>query len=583
MIPQSFIEQLTLSCDIEDIISSYVNIKRLGRNSKALCPFHSEKTPSFVVYPETQSFFCFGCGAGGDVINFTMRAENLDYIESIRFLANRVGMAVPDEGMDDSQTKLKQTILNINRETARFFHMCLKQPLGEFGYQYFKERQLTDQTITTFGLGYAPDSWNSLTDYLRGKGFKDDEMVAAAVAVRGKNGGCYDQFRNRVMFPIIDLRGNVIAFGGRVLDDSKPKYLNSADTMVFKKSRNLFALNFAKNQIKDKIILAEGYMDVIAINSAGFKNVVATLGTALTEEQARLMSKYAKQVVISYDSDEAGQKATHRAINLLSEAGLTTRVLKMEGAKDPDEYIKKFGAKRFEMLIDGATDVIEHELSVLKEKLDLKTSEGKIEYVKKSVSILADIKNPLEREVHASEVARETGSMVNTILSQIQNLVKQRYKIKEKREWRDIEQNKVIQKDKINPQKKNNIKEALAEESIIAFLFRHPDCIPVCLKRMNSEQFVTDFNKRVFETMLEMYQTQRDITLSALSQTFSHEEIAAISGVLARNSNIQNNVDTLNEYINVLIEYASKMKKEDIITVDLDEIEQYRLKLKAKK
>lgn len=583
MIPHSFIEQLVSNCDIEDIISSYVNIKKTGRNSKALCPFHSEKTPSFVVYGDTQSYFCFGCGAGGDVISFIMQAENLEYVEAIKFLASRVGMTVPEDGIDDSKSQLKQKILEINKETARFFNSCLKQPIGQKGYQYLKNRQLSDKIITTFGLGFAPDSWDSLIIHLRNKGFTDEEMISACVVVKNKNGGIYDQFRNRVMFPIIDLRGNVIAFGGRVLDDSKPKYLNSADTLVFKKTRNLYSLNFAKNYINEKVILAEGYMDVIAIYSAGFKNVVATLGTALTEEQSRLISKYAKEVVIAYDSDEAGQKATRRAINLLSEASLTSKVLKMEGAKDPDEYIKKYSAKRFEMLIDGATDVIDHELNVLKEKFDLKTSEGKIQYLKKAVLILADIKNPLEREVYASNVARETGSMVDTILSQVQNVNKQRYKIKEKREWRDIEQNKALIKDKINPQKKTNLKEALAEEYIIAFLFRHPDYIPVCLNKMNIDNFVTDFNKRIFNALINLYEQQLDISLSALVKSFSHEEISAISGVLARNSNIYNNVDTINEYINVLKEYSQKLKKEDIITADEDELEKYRLKLKAKK
>lgn len=583
LIPQAFVQQLVASCDIEDIISSYVNIKRMGKNAKAVCPFHSEKTASFVVYNDTQSFFCFGCGAGGDVISFIMRAENLDYVEAIRFLANRMGMTVPDGAMEDTQSQLKQQVLKINRETARFFHMCLKQPIGESGYVYLKKRGLSDQTITAYGLGFAPDSWNSLTQYLKKKGFKEEEMIAAAVAVKGRNGGCYDQFRNRVMFPIIDLRGNVIAFGGRVLDDSKPKYLNSPDTLLFKKSRNLFSLNFAKNEIKEKIILAEGYMDVIAIYSAGFKNVVATLGTALTEEQARLMAKYAKQVVIAYDSDEAGQKATHRAINLLSEAGLSARVLKMEGAKDPDEYIKKFGTKRFELLIDGATDVIEHELSRLKEKVDLHTAEGKIEYLKQAVNILADVKNPLEREVYAATVARDTGSMLDTILTQAQTLSKKKYYANQKKEWRDIEQNRSVYRDKTNPEKAKYLKQAMAEECIIAFLFKHPDCISVCVQQVSPQQFVTSFNRRIFEAMIDLNEQGLEITISLVGKDFSHEEIGAISGILARNSNISNEVDTLKEYVNVLLEYNQKPKKEELASAAPDDIEQYRLKLKAKK
>ncbi len=583
MISQSFIQQLVANCDIQEIMSTYMNIKRLGRNSKALCPFHSEKTPSLVVYDDTQSFFCFGCGAGGDVISFIMRAENLDYIEAIRFLANRVGMTVPEDDIDDQQTRLKQTVLKINRETARFFNMCLKQPIGKQGYDYLKNRQLSDKIITTYGLGYAPDSWDSLSNYLKSKGFKQEEMIAAAVVVKGKNGGCYDQFRNRVMFPIIDLRGNVIAFGGRVLDDSKPKYLNSSDTLVFKKSRNLFSLNFAKNEIKGRVILAEGYMDVISIYAAGIKNVVATLGTALTEEQARLMAKYANQVVIAYDSDEAGQKATHRAINLLSDVGISTRVLKMDGAKDPDEYIKKFGSKRFEMLIDGATDVIEHELSRIKEKVDINTSEGKIEYLKRAVNILSEVKNPLEREVYASTVARETGSMVDTILSQAQGLIKKKYAAREKREWQDIEQNKSVMRDKINPQKKDNLREAISEEFILTFLFKYPDCLDNVLKRITPDNFVTDFNKRVFNSIISKINERGDISISSIMNEFSHEEISSISGILARNSDILNDLDKLNAYIDALLSFSEKLNKQEILSASDNEMREYAQKLRAKK
>jgi len=385
------------------------------------------------------------------------------------------------------------------------------------------------------------------------------------------------------MFPIIDLRGNVIAFGGRVLDDSKPKYLNSSDTLVFKKSRNLFSLNFAKNEIKGRVILAEGYMDVISIYAAGIKNVVATLGTALTEEQSRLMAKYANQVVIAYDSDEAGQKATHRAINLLSDVGISTRVLKMDGAKDPDEYIKKFGSKRFEMLIDGATDVIEHELSRIKEKVDINTSEGKIEYLKRAVNILSEVKNPLEREVYASTVARETGSMVDTILSQAQGLIKKKYAAREKREWQYIEQNKSVMRDKINPQKKDNLREAISEEFILTFLFKYPDCLDNVLKRITPDNFVTDFNKRVFNAIISKINERGDISISSIMNEFSHEEISSISGILARNSDILNDLDKLNAYIDALLSFSEKLNKQEILSASDNEMREYAQKLRAKK
>lgn len=582
MISRNFITQLVSQCDIEDIMSSYIVIKKRGRNSKALCPFHSEKTPSFTVYPESQSFYCFGCGAGGDVISFIMRAENLDYVEAIKFLAKRVGMQVPDDG-DDRLSLMKSKILDINKQTALFFHKCLYQSFGKKGLDYFKNRGLSDKTITTYGLGYAPDSWNSLYNHLKGKGFSDEELYSSAVVAKSKSGRLYDQFRNRVMFPIIDLRGNVIAFGGRVLDDSKPKYLNSSDTLIFKKSRNLFSLNFAKSEVKEKLILAEGYMDVIAIYAAGFKNVVATLGTALTEEQSRLISKYAKEVVIAYDSDGPGQAATMRAINLLSDVGVSTKVLQMQGAKDPDEYIKKFGAKRFEILIDGASNVIEHDLKELKLKCDMDTAEGKINYLKRAINILSSVKNPLEREVYGSIVASDCGTTSDTVKSQTNALIKKKYNAKQKKSWRDIEINKEMAKDRINPQKIQNIKEAIAEEGIIAFLFNNPDFFEYVQSKISLEDFVTDFNRQVLSSLIELNQQNGDITISSLVPLFSQEQISSISAIIAKNNDKPNTKEILDDYIDILIKHKNKIQLSDVKFTDPSDIEKYRQKLKSKK
>lgn len=582
MISRTFIQQLISQCDIEDILSSYIVIKKAGRNSKSLCPFHSEKTPSFVVYPDSQSFYCFGCGAGGDVISFIMRAENLEYVEAIRFLAKRVGLQVPDDG-DDMTSVIRAKILQINKETALFFHKCLKMPFGEEGYEYLKNRGLSEQVITAYGLGYAPNSWDSLYKHLKAQGFSDEEMYSAAVVGKGKGGHYYDQFRNRVIFPIIDLRGNVIAFGGRVLDDSKPKYLNSPDTLVFKKSRNLFSLNFAKSEAHDKLILAEGYMDVISIYAAGFKNVVATLGTALTEEQSRLMSKYAKEVVIAYDSDGPGQAATMRAINLLSEAGVATKVLHMEGAKDPDEYIKKFGAKRFEILIDGASNIIEHELNALNEKCDIKTTDGKIDYIKRAINILAGVKNPLEREIYGSIVAEKSGTTTDTVKAQVEALIKKKYYVNEKKAWRDIELNKTMSKDRINPQKVQNIKEAVAEEGIIAFLLKNPDFYKYVHSKISADDFVTDFNKKVFTQMLTLNAENAEITISALVPTFSQEQIGSIGAIIAKNSENPNTKEFLDAYIDILIRHKDRIKPSEIKTTESSELELYRQRLKEKK
>ncbi|MBR4889149.1 MAG: DNA primase, partial [Clostridia bacterium] len=312
-LPDSFLQELKARSDITDVISGYVTLKRRGRNHVGLCPFHNEKSPSFNIYPENGSFYCFGCGVGGDVITFIRRIENLDYMEAVRFLAQRAGLTVPENSVDDSMAQLRRRVLEVNRETARFFHTTLMSPEGKPGLDYFTRRGLSPATIRHFGLGYAPESRFALVNHLRSKGFTKDEMVQANVAFLSRNGNPVDRFTARAMFPIIDLRGNVVAFGGRILTNEKPKYINTSDTPVYHKSSGLFAMNFAKNENSDTLILAEGYMDVIALHQAGFRTAIASLGTALTGEQARIIARYAKEAVICYDSDEAGQKAASRA------------------------------------------------------------------------------------------------------------------------------------------------------------------------------------------------------------------------------------------------------------------------------
>ena len=369
--PDSFLQELKLRSDITEIASSYVNLKRHGRNMVGLCPFHGEKTPSFNIYTENGSFYCFGCGAGGDVITFIMKIENLDYVEAVKFLAQRAGMEMPENTYDDSLSKLRMRIYEANREAARFFHATLLSQRGQSGLNYLRGRALSDRTIRHFGLGFADDDWNSLCNHLKNKGFSEYEIYSANLAFKRKNGnGIYDRFVNRVMFPIIDLRGNVIAFGGRIMTDEKPKYLNTSDTPVFKKSENLFSLNNAKSSGTRTLILCEGYMDVIALNQAGFTNAVATLGTALTNEQAVLMKRYADEVIICYDADGAGQKATARAIQILRNAGLPIKILTVPSGKDPDEFIRSKGDNgpaAFKLLIEKCGNDIEYRLMKYKE------------------------------------------------------------------------------------------------------------------------------------------------------------------------------------------------------------------------
>ena len=552
-IPKSFIETLRMSCDIESIVSSYVKLKRSGRNETGLCPFHSEKTPSMVVYNDTQSFYCFGCGAGGDVISFIMRIENLGYVEAVKFLAQRVGLEVPDDGVEDHASKMKPIILEMNRLAARFYHGVLRSPEGRPGQEYFSGRRLTPQTIVKYGLGYAPNTWNTLRDYLRSKGFRDEQMYEAGLLNKGKSGSYYDAFRNRVMFPIVDLRKNVIGFGGRVLDDSKPKYLNTNDTLVFKKSRNLFSLNFAKNKIENgRLILAEGYMDVIAVNQAGFENVVATLGTALTPEQARLMAGYAKEVVIAYDSDGPGRKATDRAVGLLEEAGITCRILKMSGAKDPDEYIKTFGAQRFELLLDDAGNVTAYQLSLIRARCDLDTPEGKSQYLTEGVKYLATLRNPVEREVYAGELANETGILRETVLTNLEQAVKRNYRKEKKKEWEDIESQKDLYGDRVNPQRAANFGASRAEEGILAYLFRNPGDLGRLLEKIDENAFVTDFNRELFRIMKEKLQNNNGVALSDFTGELSPEQLARLTAIV--NQEIPTAASALDDYVRALLE-----------------------------
>ena len=402
----SFLQELKMKTDIEDVISTYVTLKRRGATLVGLCPFHNEKTPSFTVYPATQSFYCFGCGAGGDAITFLKKIENLDYLDAVKTLAQRAGLQMPQEGFDDSLSKRRRRILEMNREAARFYHSVLLSPEGKVGYDYYIGRALSAATINHFGLGFAPNQWDALLKHMRAKGYQPAELVDAGLARKGQK-GYYDNFRNRVMTPIIDVRGNVIAFGGRVLDDSKPKYINTGDTLVYKKTNELFALNFAKDSKEDALILCEGYMDVIAMHQAGFTNAVASLGTAFTSQHAMLIKRYTDQVILTYDSDGAGVKAALRAIPILKEVGISCKVLNMKPYKDPDEFIKNMGAEAFQERIDQAQNSFLFEIEVLKRDYNLEDPEQKTNFYNAVARKLLEFPEALERDNYTQAVARE--------------------------------------------------------------------------------------------------------------------------------------------------------------------------------
>ncbi len=500
-LPEQFMQELKMRSDITDIVSSYVNLRRAGRNMVGLCPFHGEKTPSFNVYPENGSFYCFGCGVGGDVITFVRKIENLDYMEAVRFLAERAGMQVPESHVDDGLGRLKGRLLEINRETARFYHSVLMSRDGEPGLEYLRRRALSLKTIRHFGLGYSPGSRFALVDHLKKKGYGEEELIQANVAFRGRRGGAVDRFAGRVMFPIIDLRGNVIAFGGRILTDEKPKYLNTSDTLVFHKSNSLFALNFAKNENAEQLILAEGYMDVIALHQAGFRTAVATLGTALTSEQARIMAKYAREAVVCYDADEAGQKATARAIPLLREAGLNVKVLTVPNGKDPDEFIRSWGDQgyaRFRQLLDSTGNDVEYRLQKIRQSCNLETAEGRVQYLTGAAEVLSTLDSRIEQEVYAGRLAEEIGIDKFAIQQQISKNAAKRRRQREQKSFQAFQQQRTGARDTVNPEKAAHLRAATAEESLIGALCRFPEFGGLAAEKLPPEKMVTSFNRRVY-------------------------------------------------------------------------------------
>ncbi|MBQ6816375.1 MAG: DNA primase [Clostridia bacterium] len=528
-IPDDVLLEIKYKNDIESIISPYVTLKRAGRNLKGLCPFHNEKTPSFTVYPENGSFYCFGCGAGGDIFTFTRLIENLDYIEAVRLLAERSGVNIPEGDYDNSIFNLKKKIYEINKEAARFYHAYLMSENGKWALDYLLGRGLTIQTIKHFGLGAAPSGWTTLTDYLTKKGYSVFELEQANISSKSsKTGKYFDRFRGRVMFPVIDIRGNVIAFSGRANPAEKDaaKYINSADTPVYKKSRNLFGINFAKNNCAERIILVEGNMDVISLHQAGFDNTVAPLGTAFTEEQAKLLSRYTKEIVVTLDSDTAGQKAVMRALETMKNSGMPIRVLVLPECKDPDEYIKKNGAARFKMLLDGAVSEIEYRLLRAADDIDLNEDNAKIKYLKKAAEILANT-DSITSDFYASKLSEKYGVSKSTIVSEISRLRTKNFKTEQKKEIKQVINPKISQKE-VNPERRLNVKAAAAEENLISVLMQHPDLYNEIDKLIKPEDMVTTLNREVFAAISELIKNNNMVDISLLGERFTPEQIGYI-------------------------------------------------------
>ncbi len=553
--PASFLDELTERSDIVDVVSDYVQLKQKGSNLFGICPFHSEKTASFSVSPEKQIYHCFGCGAGGGVINFIMQAENLDFPDAVRFLASRAGMTVPEDDNGEASRR-RGRLLELNREAARYFHRCLMEEPGFAAREYLKARGITEKTVKTFGLGFAPDSWDGLLKSV--KGYEKSEFLDAGLVVKNNTGGVYDRFRGRVMFPIIDIRGNVIGFGGRVLDSSQPKYLNSPETSVFNKSRNLFALNLAKKTKSRQIILAEGYMDVISLHQAGFDSAVASLGTSLTDPQARLIAKYGSEAVIAYDMDEAGRTAANRAINILEKTGIAVRVLSINGAKDPDEFIKKFGADAFRLRLERSDNHIEYLLHNISVKYNLADDEQRVAYLKEASSLLASFSNPVERAVYAAKIAQAGGVAPDVVEKEAELVAKRRARSAKSRETRRILTPAANAQPKAKELRYSNIRSAKAEEGIIGILLEDDSFYPYVAQRLNEDSFSSEIFRKTFTEIGKLRSTGIKVSLALLSQSLESSEIEHLGRILIERVGETDTEKALSDYIYIVNSEAGK-------------------------
>ena len=526
--PPSFIDELVARNPIEEVVGRYVTLKRSGGNMFGLCPFHGEKTASFSVAPEKGIYYCFGCHKGGGVVNFMMEIEGLSYPDAVRNLAKRAGMEVPEDEQYQSRYRQQERLWALMKEAGRFFNEQLYSPAGKECLEYVQKRGLSKSIVTRFGMGFAPNSWNALVDAMRRKGYTDQELKDADL-VGEKNGRIYDRFRNRLMFPIIDVRGNVIGFGGRVLDDSKPKYLNSNETLIFNKRKNLFGMNFAKKTKEPYMILVEGNIDVVSLHQFGFDNAVASLGTSLTEEQVTLLSRYTEEVVLTYDGDEAGQRAAKRAIPMLEKAGIKVRVLQVSDAKDPDEYLQKFGAAKFRMLLEGSSNRVEYQLGAIAQKYDLRQDDQRVTYIHEAAELIATLGSAVQREIYGARVA-ETGKITpESMKLEIGKAYKRMQARKRKQQEKvDLAPAQAVQP-KIRSVRYDNVRSAVAEETVISMAMRDPGLMDGA--ELTGSDFSVELFGRVYEQMLQRHKQGMEVNLGVLSD-LSQEEMSHIAGVM---------------------------------------------------
>jgi len=551
--PPSFIDELVARNPIEDVVGQYVSLKRSGGNLFGLCPFHGEKTASFSVAPDKGIYYCFGCHKGGGVINFQMEIEGLSYPDAVRALAKRVGMQVPEDEQYQSRYKQQERLWALSKEAARFFYSRLYAPEGAAALQYARERGMPKSTLTTFGVGYAPNTWDSLVKAMKAKGYTEQELVDSGLVTKSqKNGNIYDRFRDRLMFPIIDVRGNIIGFGGRIMNNNDPnaaKYLNSPETMIFNKRKNLFALNLAKKSKQGYIILVEGYMDAVALHQYGFDCAVASLGTALTEEHAALLTRYTDQVVLIYDGDEAGQRATRRAIPILEKAGLQVKVLKMKDAKDPDEFLKKFGADKFKVLLEDASNRVEYQLNAIRRKYDIREDDQRIKYVQESAELISTLPSSVQREVYGHRVAEEAKISFDAMDMEVKKAARNRYR----REKKAQEKINLSPARNLQPKSRtiryDDVKSARAEEGLIAMAMREPALLDQ-VGELRAEEFSVPLFQNVYTQMMVRHRAGLGVSVASL-EDLSGDEASHIA-MIAQNLSGPVNEDAFRDYVSTI-------------------------------
>ena len=566
-IPEQFIDELVARTDIADVVGSYVALTPKGGSLWGCCPFHNEKTPSFHVVPERQIYKCFGCGKGGGVISFIMEMENLPFLDAVKLLAKRAGLEVPETGENEAYRQKRARLLALSKEAARFYHSCLKGPQGAAVRDYIAQRQISPRFATRFGLGAAPDQWDALIRAMTEKGYAKSELIDAGLAVASKNGGLYDKFRGRLMLPVIDVRGDVVGFTSRILPGLEgAKYLNSPETILFKKSRLIYALNLAKNTKRPNLILVEGNIDVITLHQAGFDNVVATMGTALTEEHARILARYTKELVLCYDNDAAGKQSTDRVLNILKNADLSVRVLQLPNAfdgqghpikQDPDDFIKKFGPAAFEKCLNGSAGQNDDRLDSLKARHDLSTEEGRMAYLKDAVATVAALQSPIERELYGNKAAAAADLSGAAFAQEVARYRKDKaWRAKKAQDRRDLTPAAQLQ-----PQARElryeNLRSARAEEGVIRLVLLEPALLDR-LDGLGPESFSSPLLAKLLVLLRQRHSQGLSLQPGALSGTLSPEEMSHLAGILEQPQSRANSNQALHDYLDIIKTEAAK-------------------------